>query len=254
MEFFKKHYEKVLLSVVLLGLGAVAYLLPTAVRQAQVTIPETQPTRSTSNSVPPLSFEKANAALGKLTNPPVVDLSAEHRLFTPFTWKKMPNGSVKKFASEGVDGLSIIRGTNRPLNMVISLDRGTTNGFYMTVAQQSKNEIAKPFLKLTDKFIDEKTKNRLFTVKEVRGTTNQPEIVIELADSPDPVSIKRGVPFSKVEAYSTDLKYAPDNRDFLDKRLNNVITFGGQSYKIVAIESNKVSLVDQATGKQTTIP
>lgn len=248
MEFLKKHYEKVLLSVVLLGLGAVAYWLPNAVREAETTTtpPPPQSARSKSNSIPPITFERELAALDNLTNPPVVTFSGEHRVLNPATWKKMPDGSIKKFLSEGVESLVIK--TNHPLYLVISLDRSSASGFYITVQQQAKGERNTEFLKVNDK-----SKTKLFTVTEARGDTNEPsEVIIEMPES-DPVSLKKGSPYQKVEGYSTDLKYDLESKQFSDRRVGQLISFGGETYKIIYIGPNSVSLIDQATGKQTTI-
>lgn len=247
MEFLKKHYEKVILSVVLLGLGAAAYWLPMAVQQAESEsqIPKAPPSPK-SNAVPVLEFTNELAALQKMTNPALVSFSGDHRLLSPATWKKMPDGTVKKFTTEGTDALTIV--SNRPLYTTITFDRVATGGFYINVQQQTKGTRDQEYLK-----VNEKSKTKLFTVRDAKGNADDPsEVVIDLADVQDPVSLKKGQPFQKVEGYSSDLKYAPENKTFSAKRVGESITFGGQTYKIVYIGSNEVRVTDQ-TGKQTTI-
>jgi len=256
MEFLKKHYEKVILSVVLLGLGVVAFWLPKAIQQAQQSAPQPQPQpsqRSATNAqaLPP-EIAQANEALKKLNTPPVLNFTTGHRVFNPFTWTKR-NGALIKITVEGAEGLTLRNGTNRPLNLAITFeDRPAANGVWVSVLQQSKGQLRaeSEFLKPGDK-----SKTKLFTFKSSQGTTNNPSAIqIEMADNTELVTIQKGSTYQKIETYSTDLKYDPDNKTFLDKRINQTLSVAGRTYKIIVIESNKVILVDTATGKQTTIP
>ncbi len=249
MEFLKKHYEKVLLSVVLLALAIAAYWLPMAVQQAgaESKVP-VAPTRPKSNSVPALDFKTELAALRAMASPTPVSFSGEHRLVNPATWKRMPpDGSVKKFLSMGADALVIT--TIRPLFTLITYDRAASSGVYINVQQQAKGESKfQEYLK-----VSEQSKSKLFTIREVKGDVDDPsEVVIELADLHETVSLKKGQPYQKVDDYSADLKYPPENKSFSGKREGELINFGGENHKIVYIGGNEARITEQ-TGNQITI-
>ncbi len=248
MGFLKKHYEKVLLSVVLLGLAIAAYWLPMAVQQARTEskVP-VAPARPKSNSIPALDFKTELAALKAMASPTPVSFSGEHRLVNPATWKRMPDGSVKKFLSMGADALVIT--TIRPLFTIITYDRAASSGVYINVQQQAKGESKfQEYLK-----VGEQSKSKLFTIREVKGDVDDPsEVVIKLADLQETVSLKKGQPYQKVDDYSADLKYPPENKSFSGKRKGELINFGGENRKIVYIGGNEIRITEQ-TGNQITI-
>ena len=159
----------------------------------------------------------------------------------------MPDGSVKKFLYMGADALVIT--TIRPLFTIITYDRAASSGVYINVQQQAKGEPKfQEYLK-----VSEQSKSKLFTMREFKGDMDDPpEVVIELADSQETVSLKKGQPYQKVDDYSADLKYPPENKSFSGKREGESINFDGENHQIVNIGENEVSITEQ-TGNQTTI-
>lgn len=250
MEFLKKHYEKILLSVVLLGLGVAAGYLPILVKEAEAEskIEATaQRSHSNTNSLPPIDFSKENKALQYMTNPLLLNLSDEHRLVNPFTWKVKADGTYIKVQKEGAEALQIKN--NRPQYTVISYDRsgGAANGYFLTTQQQSGKR-SPEFLKL-----NEKSKSGLFTLRQVEGPSEEPTaVIIELTDG-EKVTLTKAAPLQRVDSYVTDLFYPPDNKDFKDKKVNDQLPFAGDVYKIVYITNNEVRVQSNQTRKQTTI-
>ena len=96
MEFLKNHYEKVILSVVLLGLAVAAVLLLTWVGNEKRALEEIE---QGITQVPPKPLKDTvlstnEAALQRIVKPAALRLSGEHNLFNPVQWKKMPDGRV----------------------------------------------------------------------------------------------------------------------------------------------------------------
>src|SRR5437868_10208728 len=98
MEFLKKHYEKLILSVVLLGLAAVAATLPMKVNQEK----QREEERKTSllspkiNPFPPVDLTTNKAVLEKVKTPIHFDIAGKHNLFNPVPWVEKPNGELVK--------------------------------------------------------------------------------------------------------------------------------------------------------------
>jgi proline racemase len=56
-----------------------------------------------------------------------------------------------------------------------------------------------------------------------------------------------------VAGYAADLRYEAESKNFLRQRMGQKLTFGGESYNIVAITQNGVTLEDSRTKKRTII-
>ena len=96
MEFLKNNYEKVILSVVLLGLAVAAALLPIWVAGEKRALEEidnqiTQTERKELKSINLLTNEMVLQRVVKAT---ALRLSGEHNLFNPVPWQKMRDGHL----------------------------------------------------------------------------------------------------------------------------------------------------------------
>jgi len=244
MEFLKRHYEKILLSVVLLCLAIAAAWLPIKIRQEKEDLQKTIFNLPKPKELKPVDLTTNETALKRLQNPPTVEMAGAHNLFNPATWKIKPDGSYIKIIKEGVDALTITK--VQPLYMELAFDRVAASGYWIGVKRLSQK---KPsiYAKLNEK-------KELFTLKEVKGPPEDPEeIVLELTDNPQPISITKAKSFQRIEGYAADLRYPPDNLNFPNKKVGDVITFGGESYKIIAITENEVRVSAISTDKRTTI-
>src|SRR4051812_1423954 len=126
MEFLKKHYEKILLSAVLLCLAVAAAWLPVKIRQEKEELQKTIVNLPKPKELKPVDLSTNEVTLKRLQNPPTVELSGAHNLFNPVTWKIKPDGSFIKIIREGVDALVI---TNiRPLFMELVFEKTTASG------------------------------------------------------------------------------------------------------------------------------
>jgi len=260
MEFLKKHYEKILLSVVMLGLGIAAAYLPIMVKEAEQQAKAADETPSASNGntsrkakktnevASTLDFSKEKSALEDLSHPPTLEFSGEHRLVNPMTWKAKGDGSLMKVMVEGAEALTIK--TNYPQYTTISFDRsaGSGGGYFISSQQQSGRKTSE-FIKL-----NEKNKTGLYILRAVDGPAEDPtSLTIELVATGEKVKISKTEPYQKIDGYLVDLRYEPEQKNFLKQKINDTLTFSGETYKVVYITNNEVRVQSNQTSKQTTI-
>ncbi len=254
MEFLKKHYEKIVLSVVLLVVAAAAFWLTQTVRQVQATLDEQLQTRVRGNKkqVQPVDLTNSIAAVDQISKTVVLQLSGEHNVFNPIRWirgtDKLPKPDPKR------DLTTTLKLVNtRPLNLSITYLGPTGIGepyrYQFSIEQQAakKPSDRRPVtLSLT-----EGTKNNFFRLQEVRGPKDSSgELVIDLIDGGDRVVLQKGKPFEKIMGYLADLRF--ENRDFAGKRADESLTLSGTTYKIVAIAKDEI-VVSAPNGTRTTI-
>ena len=246
MEFLKKHYEKIILSAVLLGLGATAFWLSVAVDQASNEInisikaaPKAKPWKE-------IDLTAERAALASLTNPPPLVLSGAHNLLNPVTWKVMPNGVWRKFTQEGVSVLVV---TNiSPVYMTISFADKAGEGFHIVVRQGSagpRTYYAK---------VGEKDKTRPFAVTGIVGVEENPSALkLELPDG-ETAEVSTNQPYRRVIAHEADLKYDPDAKTLTRQRVDDLFSLSQEPYKIIEVTNNAVTVQNTRTTQKTTIP
>jgi hypothetical protein len=254
----QQHYEKVLL-----GLALAALVISGLVLAAQKAREAEELEQYRAERIKRPSFRYTNInwaayqqALAQGTNAVRVNFAVPrlHNLFGPVKWQRQPDGKLLKIEvgnEIGPEALKITKIT--PLYLTISLDRvAGSNSFFLGVAREASTNVVlrrkNPF------YVTVGSKDRLgiFTLKEVKGTAEDPELVLELGDTGEPASVLKSAPFQKVEGYTASLIYPPEgNRAFTDRRLNDLITLGGEDYIIVAISQNEVVLSSRSNLKRT---
>src|SRR5258706_7930432 len=124
MEFLKKHYEKLILSVVLLGLAAVAATLPMKVNQERKKGEERKSSLigAPVKDFPPVDLTTNQTILAKVKSPIKFDVAGKHNLFNPVPWMEKPNGELQKIQAGNV-GIGALEVTAiNPLRLIISFD------------------------------------------------------------------------------------------------------------------------------------
>ena len=98
-------------------------------------------------------------------------------------------------------------------------------------------------------------KKDLFTLNSIKGDPLNPESVeLTLTDSGEKVTVSKDKPFQRVDAYTADLRYPPENKNFPPgRRKGSPLTFNGEDYIIVDIHAGDVILSSQANQKNTTL-
>jgi hypothetical protein len=86
-------------------------------------------------------------------------------------------------------------------------------------------------------------------LREVKGPPEAPtEMILELRDSGERVSLTPEKPYLRTLAYEADLKYGPTGRTYTKKRKGDPIDISGQPHKIVDIAADKIVLSDDSNG------
>jgi len=259
MEFVKKHYEKIILCAVLLGVIGFLAFLPFVIAHDQEELKVMARSVTTPNvtPLPPLDLTRQKSASERLVAQAGFDFSTTNKLFNPLEWKKAANGDLfpVKTGNEIVGAVVVTKIT--PLYFMVTLDQVTTNltgARYVigverqAAANQAQRHKQQRFVSMDDK------KKDAFTLVEVKGAPENPsELILKLADSGETVSVSKEKPYRRADAYAADLKYDPEKKIFSGKRVGAAISFGGQDYIIVAIDADEVILSDQSNQKHTTL-
>ena len=95
----------------------------------------------------------------------------------------------------------------------------------------------------------------LFTLNSIKGDPLNPDSVeLTLTDTGEKVVVTKDKPFQRVDGYTADLKYPPENKNFPPgRRVGALLTFNGENYNIVAIDAGDVILSSQTNQKRTTL-
>src|SRR5262245_36669982 len=183
LEILKNHYEKLLLSIMLIGLAAAVWQL----YQASVTEEEALKNwivgaeKRIVKGVAPVDLSASQNVLKKAQNPPPLTLSGGHNLLNPVKWQRRPDGTLLKSQTGkevGPEAMTIAKMT--PLYFMISLDRVASPGAYF-LGITRENADKPQFRRKQSKFIklnDVATTNDLFTLKEIKGPPEDPTELI----------------------------------------------------------------------------
>ena len=266
MEFIKKNYEKIILSLVLLGLVGVLAFMPVLIIYDQQRMRDLRTTYIPSKitPLPPLDLSRQQAVLDRLKSPYGLDFSTTNKLFNPVKWMKTKDGSIAKAAGLGPNAAVVTNLT--PLDFSITLDSVTTNElgarYAFSIEDQSavfpgqrhaRHHYASKGETVPDKTVE--GKNEGFTLVDVKGPPENPDqLVLKLADTQETVIMSKAKPFRRVDAYTADLKYAPENLTRTGLRVGDHLSFAGDDYNVIAIDKNGVILLAQSNQKKYILP
>jgi hypothetical protein len=260
MDFVKKHYDKIILSAVLLGVVGFLVFLPFVISHDQdelktmaeaVISPKVKP-------LPPVDMTQESNIMQRVQSPAGFDFSTTNKLFNSVEWKRAMDGSLIKIKTgneAGAGGAAVTKIS--PLYFVISFDSVETNGitprYVIGVEHQSA---ANPAMRRKQqRFVSpDDPKKDAFTLLQVKGAPENPdELELKLSDTGETVVIARGRPYQRADAYAADLKFDPEKKNFAGRRVGSGISFGGGDYIVVAIDADEVVLFDESNQKKTTL-
>jgi len=253
----KRHYEKVILAFALIGLlGAVVYLneLKSAENE-KIQIYDRGITKRKSKPIPTMDASALTTALARATNPPAIDFSPPHNLLNPVKWQRRPDGTLLKVETGrevGPQAATVAK--IMPLRLIITLDGQSGSGVNMSVMPET-NRLVRSKLQsfLTTNVPSERIhRTRMFTLRDLKITTNGPVAEIELADGTKE-TVTPALPFSRIDGYRADLVYPPEKKTFTDRRVGDVLTLNSEDYIIVAIATNEVVVSARSNDRRTTI-
>jgi hypothetical protein len=266
MDFLKKHYEKVLLGVVLLGLaaGAVFLILMIPSERAALRAKSDEIINRPAKPLPALDLSKSSALIERLAAVACLDLASTNKVFNPMQWLRKADGTLIKVSlgnEIGPDAVVVTKitplYTTITFEAVLPSDSGVR--YDLTVEKEAASKAAQRTRKHLPAALNSKTDT--FVIREVKGPADNPtELVIELTDTLERVALSKEKPFKRVDGYMADFKYPPDNKTWSNQRKDAggpntpAITIAGESYIVVAITKNEVVLSAKSNNKRTPRP
>jgi hypothetical protein len=253
LEVLRAHWEKVLLTLALVLLAGAVWSLYQASRKEEAKtadIPIDFQRRKV-KGVQPMDLSRYKAVVAMAEKPESLVYSGPHNLVNPVKWLKKPDGSLLKVitGTEGtLDEVEVVRIT--PLRFIIALDRVSLPGYHITIT----NEVAFGAARRIAQYATVNSQTlRVFTLREVRGSAEEPELILELKDTGERISIAKDKPYVRVDAYEADLRYKIENKTFTKQRVGATLRFGGEDYNIVAINASEVVLSARLNDKKYTV-
>jgi len=267
MDFVKKHYEKILLSVVLLGLVGALVFLPFLIISDQ----DTQ--RRMKEGIihvkvaplPALDLTRETNVFERLESPYKLDFSTTNKLFNPIQWQKTADGRLIKISSSNKVGAGAAVITKiTPLCLILTLDSIETNElgarYVISMERQAAALPAQRGKRQHYASVGERVgeKNDAFTLKEVNGSPADPgtlKLILQLTDTGEIATLSKDKPFRRVDGYAADLKYELDvpPKTWQGQRIGADLRFNGDDNIIVAINQDTVILLARSNQKKTTL-
>lgn len=256
MQFLKKNYEKILLAVIVLAALGVVLFLSILVSNEKKRLDDLTSSYLPKHpkAFPPLDLKAEQDLLARAQSRVSLDFSSSNRIFNPVRWqmgrdgKIFPNPSGREIEKLEITKLS-------PLYFIVSLESvsatpglathygiGLTHEAALAVSQRSKKVTYVPLNETTNGF----------TVVSAEGQEDDPSsVAVQLSESDQKVTIAKDQPFKRVEGYTVDLYYQPENRHFApNRRVGDAVYFAGESYKIIDIKESEIVLLQQSNQKQ----
>ena len=260
MDFLKKHYEKVLLGVVLLGLAVAVAFLPFKIAS------DKQDLESKRNhlihpkvkELDNLDLSKADAVLKRMALPAKVDFSPPNKLFNPMPWIKAPDGHLIMVDATNVGPNAVTITKMTPLYLELTLDSVNVldTGTRYVIGIKREASLNPRERTKTTRYCSLNTKTEIFTLRDVKAQPDNPTnvtVVLELNDTKQNVEVSHDQPFRRIDGYMVDLKYSPENKAWPNLRISAPLSFNGEDYKIVAITENEVVLSAKSNQKNWTV-
>ena len=255
----REHYEKVILGLALLALALSGFLLANEKQKEEEALKEyvVNVGKTTPFAYKPADLSNHLATLRLAPNPVSVNFSPPHNLFNPVKWLRRPDGSLIKvlLGNEiGAEALVVTKIT--PLHLVINLDKApgsSGSGYFVSVAREAATNLAlRKKIQSYVSLASPKDRTGAYLLKEAKGTPESPEVVLEVLDNNEKVTLTTNAPtFQRVEGYEVDLSYPPEKTTFVKKRLNDMVALAGETNSVIAITADEVVLLNQSNNKRT---
>ena len=256
MDFVKKHYEKILLSVVLLGLlGALVFML--------IYIPE-QRAKDTADSehiltpkvvaLPDLDMNAESNVVDRVQLPYQLDFDTTNKLFNPVEWQRAPDGKLFKAMGAGPQAAVVTNIT--PLYFILTLDSVDISvlGVRYVIGVERQASMNPAISHRQTRYAAPGEKKDLFTITKVVGKPENPDaLILKLADTGEEVTLSKSQPYRRVDGYMADLKYDRENRSWTRRRVGDALRFARDEFTIVDIESNSVIISAQSNQRRWTL-
>lgn len=245
MDFLKKHYEKILLGIVLVGLAVAVGFLPFKIANEKDKLDQARQnfTHPQVKALPPLDLGTADTSLRRGISSAFLDLNSTNRVVNPMTWQKTKEDRLVPSIHLGPTSLLVTNIT--PLYLKLTLDSVTVSDSGVRYSIGIQREAAARPSDRTKKqsYASLNEQKEYFKIVEVKGKPEDPAaLVLQLRDTGENVTITKEKPWTRVDGYMADMEYTPEKRKWAGQRVGASIQFNGEEYKIVAITQNEVVL------------
>jgi hypothetical protein len=263
MQFLKKHYEKILLSVVLLGLAGAAGALPWQVSHERDRLEEIRRNLTVKVKAKPFKplddwLTTNKTVMTRLQSPLNLELSGPHNLFNPVQWKKRPDGGIVPIRTGSELGPGAIKIAQiKELLLTVSYEGAeppTSPGepvkYHVKVLKETDKNARADSRKVTMA----NPHLNIFDLVSVQGATNEPTaLVLKLKDDFESITVSKDKPYSRIIGYAADLSYPPGKQNFAHKKAGDSLKLEDdpETYKIVAITRNEVVLSADSNKRRT---
>lgn len=257
MDFLKKHYEKLLLGLVLIGLLLAIGSLPILISREKENLNTlvTSLTHPKVNELTNIDLAGPEATLKRMDTPVVVNFSAPHRLVNPMTWQQTKEGKLILSASTGPSKATVTNIT--PLFTIIQLGTITTasDGTVSYDISLERQAAAKAVdRRARSSRMTLKRKTEFFELTAVNGPADNPtNLVLTLNDTGETANLSKDKPFKRIDGYMASINYDLEKKSWKDRRVGDSLSFNGEDYIIVAITQNEVVLSAKSNQKKWTI-
>ncbi len=259
MQFLKKHYEKILLGIVLAGMVGVLVFMIFYISADKQAMDDNANSliNPTVKPLPDLDLTTNVAAVTRLQSLYALDLDSSNKVFNPFEWVRTADNQVVRKNTNVGPQFAVV--TNiAPLYLVLSLDSITTNElgarYIIGVEKQAASTVAKRHKQ--QRFVSKGDKaNDAFMLVEVKGAPESPDaLVFKLVDSGELATVTREKVFRRVDAYVADFRYDPEKKIFRGRRAGDKVTFAGTDFIVADVNPHELVLEDQSNQKKTSLP
>jgi hypothetical protein len=260
MDFLKKHYEKIILSVVLLAMVYFALGLPRKINQEreELTTYQKDLEGGATNRVPTLDLSGREQLVRQLSSPVTNQFAGAHNVWNPVQWKQGREGIVRVPSQDDVVNQFKITAI-RPLKFTVAIEEGTSGTgdalrIRVAVTDQSRmpKTLQRPQLRNPKLSGDA---NDLFKLISYKGDPNRlTELVLELRKGARQITLSAGKPYEEIVGYEADAVFELDGKPYKELREGSQLRFDREGYKVIAITASNVTIEAQSTPKRYTRP
>jgi hypothetical protein len=265
MEFLKKHYEKVLLGVVLVGLAVAVGFLPFKANSEKQKLLDMA--RSFDRAVKPLTnldLAVPEEATKRLTTPVRLDLVTSNRLFNPMPWQRAADNRLIMLSERNIGPQAVtITKPLTPLYLTLTFESLTVSPdgtvlYTIGVENQAAIKPGDRGKRSTMCELNKKKDKDPFTLIAVKGKADDPaqvQLVLQMSDTGEQVTVAREKPFKRADAFMADLSYKPETLTWLNRRKFSQppLRFNGEEYNILDVKQDEVVLSTKSNQKKWTI-
>lgn len=257
MDFLKKHYEKIILGLVLLGLLGAVVALPIIKNNEDEAIKQIlsgQFTRKV-QPLPSLDLSSQQATLKRVSVPLVLNFGSPHKLFNPMPWQRAADGHLIQADSTNVGPRALQITKLTPLylvitNQAISVSESGAHYIFTTIKEAAAKAQDRS---ASISALAVGSKNATFELRAIQGPTNDPTaLVLRMLDTDSDVTLTRDKAYKRIDGFMADLKYSPENRSWSNQRVGATLHFNGEDYKIVGVAESEI-VVTAPNGKKWTV-